>query len=332
MDWPFGQKVTAALAVITAAGMVWALTASGVNEPTAPVRRLVFVGPETAQTDSRYLRFRNALQQLEPNWQSQVKLEYVLVRVDDSRQTDLDMAQAVSTAPHVLVASNAACALAAQRSTLRGSLVFVSVVDPVSGGIVQSLHTPGRRTTGVSVVDELEAKRFELLRDAFPQVTRVGVLVDKGWPQYLSYETSLAQPAAKFQMSITPFLANSEDEVDRVMHGADARLMQAWYVPHNYITFLAGPQIIKHIKRLNVPSLYTTEQAVSQGALLAYAQDTTFIYEALASLTLRILRGEDAGSIPIQRPKKFILAVRPRDDPGTPQIDPSVIRRADRVY
>jgi hypothetical protein len=66
--------------------------------------------------------------------------------------------------------------------------------------------------------------------------------------------------------------------------------------------------------------------------LMAFAQDVPAATEMLADLTLRILRGEDAGSIPVQRPKKFILAVRPRDEPGVPQIHPSVIRRADRVY
>jgi putative tryptophan/tyrosine transport system substrate-binding protein len=51
-------------------------------------------------------------------------------------------------------------------------------VDPVGFGLVASLAHPGGNITGVSVDagPEFEAKRLELLKEAFPQASRVGVL------------------------------------------------------------------------------------------------------------------------------------------------------------
>ena len=50
--------------------------------------------------------------------------------------------------------------------------------DPVGFGFVASLAHPGGNITGVSVDagPEVEAKRLELLQEAFPKVSRVGVL------------------------------------------------------------------------------------------------------------------------------------------------------------
>src|SRR5215510_15330274 len=51
-------------------------------------------------------------------------------------------------------------------------------VDPVGFGLVASLAHPGGNITGVSsdAGPEFEAKRLELLKEAFPQASRVGVL------------------------------------------------------------------------------------------------------------------------------------------------------------
>src|SRR5262249_34083718 len=50
--------------------------------------------------------------------------------------------------------------------------------DPVGSGFVASLAHPGGNITGVSVDagPEIEAKRLELLKEAFPQASRLGVL------------------------------------------------------------------------------------------------------------------------------------------------------------
>ena len=53
--------------------------------------------------------------------------------------------------------------------------------DPVGFGLVASLAHPGGNITGVSVDagPEVETKRLELLKEAFPQASRVGVLATR---------------------------------------------------------------------------------------------------------------------------------------------------------
>jgi putative tryptophan/tyrosine transport system substrate-binding protein len=300
--------------------------------PDAVLQTIVFAGPESADIDMRYARFQKSIQRLNPSWRNQATLSYAHVSVEDEQQTAREIALALMGPPKVLVTANATSAVAALKAKTQVNIVFASASEPVRLGLAKSYRLPGVGITGVSFFDELDAKRLELLRDAFPNIQRVGVLADDTSTQYMHFEATLAKPAAALGLSVTRFRANSIDDANRILRSADAADMQAWYVPRNYVSFIAEREIIEHIRRLNIPAIHATEQEVRNGALMAYIQDTTFMYDALADLTLRILRGEDAGSIPIQRPKKFILAVRPRDEPGTPQINPSVIRRADKVY
>jgi putative tryptophan/tyrosine transport system substrate-binding protein len=56
-------------------------------------------------------------------------------------------------------------------------IVFAQHADPVGVGHVASLARPGGNITGVSMVmTELSAKALQILKDAVPQATRIGVL------------------------------------------------------------------------------------------------------------------------------------------------------------
>ena len=53
------------------------------------------------------------------------------------------------------------------------------MIDPVGGGLIESLAHPGGNTTGFTTFEyAIAAKWLELLREIAPQVTRVAVLRD----------------------------------------------------------------------------------------------------------------------------------------------------------
>jgi putative tryptophan/tyrosine transport system substrate-binding protein len=59
-------------------------------------------------------------------------------------------------------------------------LVFVVVPDPVGSGLVASLAHPGGNLTGLSfMAPDLNAKRLSLLKEAIPNLSRVGLLQDR---------------------------------------------------------------------------------------------------------------------------------------------------------
>src|SRR5262249_33071554 len=78
-----------------------------------------------------------------------------------------------------IVPINTPAAQAAKRATAKIPIVFVQVADMAGSDLVQSLAPPGGNLTGpASNNRELSGKRLELLKEALPRVTNVGVLRD----------------------------------------------------------------------------------------------------------------------------------------------------------
>jgi putative ABC transport system substrate-binding protein len=85
-------------------------------------------------------------------------------------------------------------------------IVFAGVLDPVGSGFVASLARPGGNITGLSLLaPELSGKRLELLKEAFPKISRVAVLWNTEHPataRLFSETKAAAQELTKSDASI----------------------------------------------------------------------------------------------------------------------------------
>jgi putative ABC transport system substrate-binding protein len=77
----------------------------------------------------------------------------------------------------VIVTSGGPTPLAAKGATSTIPIVMTSFPDPVGAGLIASLARPGGNVTGLaSLSPELITKRLEILKDAIPGLSRVGLL------------------------------------------------------------------------------------------------------------------------------------------------------------
>jgi ABC-type uncharacterized transport system substrate-binding protein len=102
-------------------------------------------------------------------------LEYRYAEGKYDRLADLAK-EFVSEKVDVIVTTSSVSAHAARKATRTIPIVMTSG-SPVEQGLAESFAKPGGNVTGLSVlVSDLSGKRVELLKEAFPKITRVATL------------------------------------------------------------------------------------------------------------------------------------------------------------
>lgn len=93
------------------------------------------------------------------------------------------VAELVRLKVDVLVATATQAIRAAKQMTNTIPIVMASSTDPVAAGFVANLAHPDGNITGViRLTRELSRKRLELLKEAVPRISRVGVIWDGDAP------------------------------------------------------------------------------------------------------------------------------------------------------
>ena len=299
------------------------------NERKSPV--IAFVGKVEEEQDHTFARFREALRR---HWRGVSPPKVSYYAGGDGRTATMQNALRAASAlkPSVLVLPTGDLAQEASSLGIATPVVFATYIDPRSDGIVDSLQRPGRKSTGVLLEDTLDLKRLQLLKDALPHVRTVAVLADAPWFSIRGPGVMSETAQQHLGLRLIGRVADSPEAVDALMDSAEAAACDAWYIPPSYIAYQADTKIIAALKRLHLPAMHGSEDEVMQGALMAYSQDERFAYDAMAQLAVRVALGEDAGTIPMQRPYRYTLSVRVEPNAPWARIEPSVVRRADRVH
>jgi ABC-type uncharacterized transport system substrate-binding protein len=123
-------------------------------------------------------------------------IEYRFAEQKNERLPEL-AADLVRLKVDLIVVSGGPGPLAAKSATTTIPIVMASVADPVGAGLVASLARPGGNVTGnASLSPELNTKRLEILKDAIPRLSRVGLLRSSGDSILLNPQMKELTPAA----------------------------------------------------------------------------------------------------------------------------------------
>ena len=142
------MKRRAFITLLGGTAVAWPLTARA--QQLDRVRRvgvLVNLGADDAEGRARHVAFRQGLQQL--GWTDGLN-----VRIDqrwgagDAERARKYAAELVALGPDVILAEGSPSVAALRSATRTVPIVFVSIIDPVGAGFVESLARPGGNATG----------------------------------------------------------------------------------------------------------------------------------------------------------------------------------------
>jgi putative tryptophan/tyrosine transport system substrate-binding protein len=210
----------------------------------------------------------------------------------------------------VIIAGAPPAAVAAKAATTTIPIVFTSGGDPVALGLVSSLSRPGANVTGVSfLLNELGAKRLELLHELVPTATSIGYLFNKERPSSESEAKYVQQAAQTFGMQLHVFNASTERELDAALTKIGEQKVHALVVGNDAFFLIRRDQIAAQAARLAVPTMFGLREYVRAGGLMSYAPSLADVYRQAGVYTGRILKGETPADLPVTQPTKFEMTI-----------------------
>jgi putative tryptophan/tyrosine transport system substrate-binding protein len=219
--------------------------------------------------------------------------------------------EVVGFKPDVLMARSTPATLALKAETGTIPIVFVSVAEPTSSGLVVSLARPGGNITGFTNFEaSIGGKLLELLQEVSPSLKRAAFIYNPNTAPYAqSYLRSAEAAATVLGVESVPSPVQNDADIETVLTTL-ARAPGGGLVgiPD---TFLQQRRelIIALVDRYRLPAIYATRVWAPSGGLMAYAVDTLDLIRRAAGYIDRILKGAHPGELPVQQPNKYELVI-----------------------
>jgi putative ABC transport system substrate-binding protein len=314
------------------AGAIAASIGSFAQQQPRPVPRVAFLISETlsAQADTIDAVHAGLLDHGYIDGKN-ITIEFRAADGDYDRLPEL-AAELARLKVDVIVAFGTKAVLAAVRATATIPIVDPSMGDPVALGLSTGLSRPGRNVTGiVQFSAETGAKRVELLKEAFPRIARVAVLVN---PVNVSTPTqveAMRATANALKVELVVFEVRSAREIRESIVAAAERRVEGIIITTDTVFRPNLVEIANLAARYRLPSAGPMDFPAA-GGFIGYSTDRAEQYRHSAYFVDRILKGAKPDELPIEHVTKlqFVINAKTARALGI-AVPQSLLVRADEV-
>ncbi len=234
----------------------------------------------------------------------------------------------------VIAAPTTVAAVAARKATATIPIVTVVVYDHVESGLASSLARPGGNVTGLTQYagTEMVGKQLDLLREAAPRTSRVGVL----WNPDNSGHARLLREAesAAGSLGLRPRAVGVRrpDELDGAFATMARERVDALVILPDTIFLTQRARLAELAVKSRLPAMAGLREYVDAGGLMAYGASLPDLFRRAALVVAKLLRGAKPADLPIEQPTKFELVVNMKTAKALGiTFPPSILIRADQV-
>lgn len=242
-------------------------------------------------------------------------------------------AELVHLKPDVIVADGNDATDAAKEATTTIPIVFMHG-DPVWDATVKSLAQSGNNLTGLSVVSfELARKRLELLRDAFPRISRVAVLMDADAAVHRRQFDDMQNAGKGLGVQLQALkLQPPRQDFDAVFQAAIRQRANALLTLPNPFVASHRWRVVEFAAKNQLPAIYPSSAYTDTGGLMSYGVSYPELYRRVSYFVDKILKGAKPSDLPVEQPTKFELVINLKTAKALElKIPPDVLMWADRV-
>ena len=210
-------------------------------------------------------------------------------------------------------------------------LVFGAVTDPVTAGLVDSLERPGGNITGTSDRWPTSAQ-FDLLLQLRPDVRRIGVVYNPGEANSDDNMREVEKVCADKGLQIVTVAVSNTSEVLAAAQSLVGRV-DAFYVSADNTVITAMDAVVRVSEQNKIPLLPGVSSNVEQGGFGTLGPNYFDVGVEAARIADRIIKGENAGDIPVATAKRFEYFFNLRSAEATGVVIPdSLLEQATHIY
>lgn len=223
------------------------------------------------------------------------------------------MAELLRSSPDAMVMAGSQALRAAKAATASVPVVMATVADPVEQGLVRSLERPGGNITGISVKSSaLMLKSLELMAEAVPNASPVGVLVNPDNPFHEAAWKQTAAEAARKGLSLARFDAADLGQLERALAGIARRRPRTLVVGADALFNSFRHRLAQFTEKHRLPGVQSFRGYVEAGGFMSYSPDIANNHRLAASYVDRILKGEEPRNMAVMQSETYDLAINAR--------------------
>jgi putative ABC transport system substrate-binding protein len=319
------------ITVLGGAAATWPLAAHAQQ----PAGRVYRVGYLSIASRERLLHeaFEDGLRRLGYRVGENVTIEYRFANGEMDRLPAL-AADLVRLGVDVILALSNPPTVATMTATTTLPIVMAGTVDPVGTGLVASLARPGGNVTGLAVDagGEILGKRFELLKEMIPNLSRLGIMWNPDVVVNRSRQAAMTETARTLGLTTIPVEVRGVDTLEQAFATMTKEHAQAFVVQGDSVLHEYRGQIAEMALRNRLPSAAVATQLAEAGFLLSYGADLFDLCRRAASFADKIFKGAKPADLPVEQPTKFELVINLKTAKALGlDVPPAVLARADEV-
>jgi putative tryptophan/tyrosine transport system substrate-binding protein len=280
-----------------------------------------------------YEAFRQGLRELGYVEGQNIVLELRDAEGKAERLPDL-AAELVGLKVDVIVTSSTPAIQAAKKATETIPIVMGFSGDPVGTGLVASLAKPGGNLTGLSDIGpEISGKQLELLKEAFPTISRVALFLNPSNQGNRLRLKAAEVTAAELKVQIQALEVQSTNDVEKAILTISKGRAQALMTLRDPAINVNQKRIVEFATANRLPTMHIDKEPVEAGGLMSYGPDIPDLFRRAAIYVNKILKGAKPADLPVERPIKFefVINLKTAKQIGL-TIPPNVLARADKVF
>jgi putative ABC transport system substrate-binding protein len=221
-------------------------------------------------------------------------------------------AELVALKPAVIVAGALPAVLAARNATRTIPIVISAIsADPMAAGLAVSMARPGGNVTGIWIEGDeaLIGKRLDLLKEAVPGLSRVGVVVDPDNPSEAPTLQSLPAAARALGLAARVLEVRRAADLESAFATAEREGLRGVHFSSDPLFLTYRAEIVTLAARAGLPAIYSFREFPAAGGLMSYATSLPDAYRRCAAFVDKILKGASPADLPIEHPTKFEMVI-----------------------